>query len=214
MPGIADNALVKAAPMIEALGAYRPERVVGPEVEAMFRTITGEEPGTPEQVLDRLRAINPTLADFVEPLLSLTLTPTMASASRKRNVVPAVCDITVDSRLLPGQTIAQQQGIVRSILGDGDYELESLEAHGGTRSPIESPLWDAVAAFVEHIEPEAHAVPVCVAGFTDSHGFFPSRAMDPEIAARLIHSADERVPVEDLELGVEWMRFAAQNLLG
>jgi acetylornithine deacetylase/succinyl-diaminopimelate desuccinylase-like protein len=68
-------------------------------------------------------------------------------------------------------------------------------------------------------------VPVCVAGFTDSHwfreafgtvayGFFPSRAMDPEVAARLIHSADERVPVEDLELGVEWMRFAAQNLLG
>jgi acetylornithine deacetylase/succinyl-diaminopimelate desuccinylase-like protein len=38
--------------------------------------------------------------------------------------------------------------------------------------------------------------------------------MDPEVAARLIHSADERVPVEDLELGVEWMRFAAQNLLG
>jgi acetylornithine deacetylase/succinyl-diaminopimelate desuccinylase-like protein len=225
MPGIADNALVKAAPMIEALGAYRPERVVGPEVEAMFRTITGEEPGTPEHVLERARAINPTLADLVEPLLSLTLTPTMASASQKRNVIPAVCDITVDSRLLPGQTVVQQQEIVRSILGDGAYELESLEAHGGTRSQIESPLWDAVAAFVEHIEPEAHAVPVCVAGFTDSHwfreafgmlayGFFPSRAMDPEVAARLIHSADERVPVEDLELGVEWMRFAAENLLG
>jgi acetylornithine deacetylase/succinyl-diaminopimelate desuccinylase-like protein len=225
MPGIADNALVKAAPMIEALGAYRPERLVGPEVEAMFRIISGEEPGTPEQVLDRARAINATLADLVEPLLSLTLTPTMASASQKRNVVPAVCDITVDSRLLPGQTVAQQQEIVRSILGDGDYDLESLEAHGGTRSPIESPLWDAVAAFVEHIEPEAHAVPVCVAGFTDSHwfreafgtvayGFFPSRTMDPEVAARLIHSADERVPVEDLELGVEWMCFAAQNLLG
>jgi acetylornithine deacetylase/succinyl-diaminopimelate desuccinylase-like protein len=225
MPGIADNALVKAAPMIEALGAYRPERVVGPEVEAMFRTITGKEPGTPEEVLDRARAINPTLADLVEPLLSQTLTPTMASASQKRNVVPAICDITVDSRLLPGQTVPQQQEIVRSILGDGDYELESLEAHGGTRSPIESPLWDAVAAFVEQIEPEAQAVPVCVAGFTDSHwfreafgtvayGFFPSRAMDPEVAARLIHSADERVPVEDLELGVEWMRFAAQSLLG
>jgi acetylornithine deacetylase/succinyl-diaminopimelate desuccinylase-like protein len=66
---------------------------------------------------------------------------------------------------------------------------------------------------------------VCVAGVTDSHwfreafgtvayGFFPSRVMDPEVAARLIHSADERVPVEDLELGVEWMRFAAQSLLG
>jgi acetylornithine deacetylase/succinyl-diaminopimelate desuccinylase-like protein len=130
----------------------------------------------------------------------------------------------VDSRLLPGQTVAQQQELVRAILGEGDYELESLEAHGGTRSPIESPLWEAVESFVEQVEPDARPVPICVAGFTDSHwfrdafgtvayGFFPSRAMDPEVAARLIHSADERVPVDDLELGVEWLRHAAQHLL-
>jgi acetylornithine deacetylase/succinyl-diaminopimelate desuccinylase-like protein len=224
MPGIADNALVKAAPMIEALGAYQPERAVGPEVEAMFRVITGEVPSSPEDALERARAISSTLGDLVDPLLSMTLTPTMASASRKRNVVPAICDVTVDSRLLPGQTVAQQQQIVRSILGEEDYELESLEAHGGTRSPIETPLWEAVESFVERIEPDARAVPICVAGFTDSHwfrdafgavayGFFPSRAMDPEVAARLIHSANERVPVEDLELGVDWLRHAAQHLL-
>jgi acetylornithine deacetylase/succinyl-diaminopimelate desuccinylase-like protein len=63
-----------------------------------------------------------------------------------------------------------------------------------------------------------------VAGFTDSHfmraafgtvayGFFPSR-MDPELAARLIHSADERVPVEDLELGVEFLRHAVRAVCG
>ena len=67
--------------------------------------------------------------------------------------------------------------------------------------------------------------PICVAGFTDSHwfreafgtvayGFFPSRAMPAELAARLIHSADERIPVEDLELGVSFMSHAAQSLLG
>jgi acetylornithine deacetylase/succinyl-diaminopimelate desuccinylase-like protein len=33
--------------------------------------------------------------------------------------------------------------------------------------------------------------------------------MDPELAARLIHSADERVPVDDLELGVRFLRHAA-----
>ena len=59
-----------------------------------------------------------------------------------------------------------------------------------------------------------------VPGFTDSHwvrsrfgtvayGFFPMRTMDAELAARLIHSADERVPVEDLELGVRFLRHAA-----
>jgi acetylornithine deacetylase/succinyl-diaminopimelate desuccinylase-like protein len=33
------------------------------------------------------------------------------------------------------------------------------------------------------------------------------------VAASLIHSADERVPVSDLELGVRWLRHAAQALL-
>jgi hypothetical protein len=28
-----------------------------------------------------------------------------------------------------------------------------------------------------------------------------------------VHSADERVPVDDLELGVEWFRHAARQLL-
>ena len=60
-------------------------------------------------------------------------------------------------------------------------------------------------------------------GFTDSHylrqtfgtvayGFFPMRAMDPELAARLIHSADERARVDDLELGVRWLRHAASAI--
>jgi acetylornithine deacetylase/succinyl-diaminopimelate desuccinylase-like protein len=147
----------------------------------------------------------------------------MATASRTRNVIPAICDVTVDSRLLPGMTPAEQQEVVRTVLGEGDYELEGLEAHGGTRSPIDTPLWDAVASWVEQTEPGARPAPICVAGFTDSHwfreafgtvayGFFPARTMDVEVAARLIHSADERVPVEDLELGVSFLRHAAQAI--
>ena len=225
MPNIADNALVKAARMIEKLGAYRAERRLIPEVRAFAQAVSGAEPDSADEALTLVREVSPMFADLVEPLLSMTLTPTMATASQKRNVVPAICDVTVDSRLLPGHSPDEQQEIVRGILGDGDYELDVLEAHGGTRSPLESPLWDAVESFVAEVEPAAQAVPMCVAGFTDSHwfreafgtiayGFFPMRAMDIEVAARLVHSADERVPVEDLELGVEWLRHAARHLLG
>jgi acetylornithine deacetylase/succinyl-diaminopimelate desuccinylase-like protein len=224
MPGIADNALVKAAPLIEALGAYVPEQQLIPEVEALIETVTGTRPTSPTDVLERARAVAPLLAEMVAPLLSMTLAPTMATASQKRNVIPAVCDITVDSRLLPDTTVDEQQEIVRGVLGDGDYELMSLESHGGTRSEIRTPLWDAVTSWVESVDPGAKPAPVCVAGFTDSHwfreafgtvayGFFPSRVMPIETAARLIHSADERVPVEDLELGVSFLRHAAQALL-
>jgi len=224
MPSIADNALVKAAPLIAALGAYRPEQQLIAEVEALIETVTGERPTSPAEVLEKSRAVAPLLGEMVEPLLSMTLSPTMATASQKRNVIPAVCDIVVDSRLLPGMTTDEQQEIVRGVLGEGDYELTSLESHGGTRSEIRTPLWDAVTSWVESVDPGAKPAPVCVAGFTDSHwfreafgtvayGFFPSRVMPIETAARLIHSADERVPVDDLELGVSFLRYAAQSLL-
>jgi acetylornithine deacetylase/succinyl-diaminopimelate desuccinylase-like protein len=36
--------------------------------------------------------------------------------------------------------------------------------------------------------------------------------MDPDVAARLIHSADERVPVDDLELGAAFLRHAARAI--
>jgi acetylornithine deacetylase/succinyl-diaminopimelate desuccinylase-like protein len=225
MPSIADNALVKAAPVIQALGAYEPERSLEPEVVAFVEAVTGAAPTSPEDALEQARSASPALAELIEPLFAMTISPTMIEASRKRNVIPALCEVTVDCRILPGRTTADAERAVRSALGDGDYELEWLQAHGGTRSPMESPLWDAVASFVETTEPSATAAPICVAGFTDSHwireafgahsyGFFPARAMGYETAARLIHSADERVPVDDLELGVDWLRHAALHVLG
>jgi hypothetical protein len=37
--------------------------------------------------------------------------------------------------------------------------------------------------------------------------------MSYDLAATLIHSADERIPVADLELGLDWLRYAAQTVL-
>ena len=225
MPAIADNALVKAAQLIERLAAYRPEPQVQQEVEAFLRTVLGDVPSA-GSVIERTRGVDPTVAELVEPLLALTLAPTMISASQKRNVIPAVCEVTVDCRLLPGQHPAGVEPMIRAVLGgDIEYDLEFLEAHGGTRSALDTPLWNAVESFVAESEPGARAVPICCSGFTDSHwlreafgtvayGFFPARTMPGDLMASLIHSADERVPVADLELGVDWLRHAARALGG
>jgi acetylornithine deacetylase/succinyl-diaminopimelate desuccinylase-like protein len=224
MPGIADNALAKAAPLVERLGSFSVEPRLIPEVEGFLNALLGDVPPAPD-ALTAARAIAPLAGELIEPLLGMTCAPTMAHASDKRNVIPALCEITVDTRLLPGQSPAEAEATIRAYLGEGDYELVNIEGQGGTRSQIGGPLWDAVQSFVEAEEPGAVAAPICVAGFTDSHwlrqafdtvayGFFPARAMDSETAARLIHSADERVPVEDLELGVRWLRHAAQSVCG
>jgi acetylornithine deacetylase/succinyl-diaminopimelate desuccinylase-like protein len=225
MPGIADNALVKAAALIERLGAFRPEPRLIPEVEALVGAVTGGVVPPAEQLLDFARSVDRRAADFLEPLVGITVAPTMITASHGRNVIPALCELVVDCRLLPGQTQADAERTLRAVLGEGDWELEWLQAEGGSRSPFDTPLWGAVESFVDGIEPAARVVPSCLAGFTDSHwlrdafgtvayGFFPMRAMDVELAARLVHSADERVPVDDLELGLRWLRHAAQAIGG
>ena len=88
----------------------------------------------------------------------------------------------------------------------------------------DTPLWDALEHFTESIEPGARLAPMACPGFTDSHylrqafgtvayGFFPIRHMDPEEATKLVHSANERIRVDDLELGVEMLRSVAHSLL-
>jgi acetylornithine deacetylase/succinyl-diaminopimelate desuccinylase-like protein len=224
MPGIADNALVKAARYIDVLGSYVPPREMIPEARGFLEAILGEAPPV-DQALARAAEVHPLLPALVEPLLSLTLSPTMIEASHQRNVIPALCEVIVDCRLLPEQTPEDAEALLRAALGEGEYEIVFTEAQGGTRSPIETPLWDALARFTEGIEEGAKMAPMACPGFTDSHylreaygtvayGFFPLKAMDTQLATMLIHSANERTKVDDLELGVDMLRSVARSLLG
>lgn len=221
-PGIADNALVKAASYLGRLGAYSPPPELTPEVERFLELTLGEVPSA-ATAHDRARSLDPLAGALVEPLLSVTVSPTMIEASQQRNVVPALCEVTVDCRLPPGRSTAEVEPLLRSALGDGDYELEWIECSGGTRSPLDTRLWGALEEFVDEIEPGARLAPLACAGFTDSHwlresfgtiayGFFPLRAMEAETVSRLVHSANERVRVDDLELGVEALRYVAKAL--
>jgi acetylornithine deacetylase/succinyl-diaminopimelate desuccinylase-like protein len=222
MPGIADNALVKAARLIARLGDFVAEPRLTPETEGFLAALTDAVP-TAGEALSVARGADPVAAEMIEPLLGLTVAPTMIEASQKRNVIPGRCEVTVDCRLLPGQDEAEAEALVRAWLGEGDYELEWPDGQGGSRSPLRTPLWEAIEDFVGGLEPGARLAPICVAGFTDSHwlresfgtvayGFFPLKSMSAELAARLIHSADERIPVADLELGVRFLQFVARAL--
>ena len=138
----------------------------------------------------------------------------MISASQKRNVIPALTEVTVDCRLLPGQTQAGVEPMMRAWLGEGDYELVWGEGQGGTRSAMDTPLWAAAEAFIAEAEPGSargadlrrglHRQPLAARGVR--HGrlrLLPRQVHGPATwPARLVHSADERADVDDLELGV------------
>jgi acetylornithine deacetylase/succinyl-diaminopimelate desuccinylase-like protein len=222
-PYAADNALLKAGPVLEALARLEPPPTLIPEVRAFLDTVLGETPPV-EEALARARALQPLAAELIAPLLSATLSPTMIEASRKRNVIPGSCLVEVDCRLLPGQTTEEMESLLRAAV-PGDWEIEWIESEvvGGTSSPLDTPLWRSLESWVERVEPGARLAPICCAGFTDSHylraslgtcayGFFPLVTMAPELAASLVHSADERIAVDDLALGVDVFRHVALTL--
>jgi acetylornithine deacetylase/succinyl-diaminopimelate desuccinylase-like protein len=221
MPAIADNALVRAARLIERIADVREPPRLLPETEAFFGLL-GETPG-PDELEEAVAALPPALRAQVEPIVGVAISPTIISASTSVNVIPGLCEVVCDCRLLPGETPADVEPLIRAALGDEGYELEWIEAIGGTRSELRTPLWDAIESFVRAEEPAARLVPVVSPGFTDSHflreafgtvayGFFPMRTMNPELAAQLVHSADERIAVEDLELGTRFLLHVARTL--
>jgi acetylornithine deacetylase/succinyl-diaminopimelate desuccinylase-like protein len=223
MPGISDNALVRAARLIERLGSYSAPPRLLPETEAFFAAL-GTVP-TSAEIAARLAQLEPAVRAMVEPMLGMTISPTMIEASKKVNVVPGLCEVICDCRLLPGQTQAEADEAIRAWLGEDSYWLEWEQSVGGTSSPLDTPLWEVIQEFVAAEEPGALLAPVILPGFTDSHfmraafgtvayGFFPMRAMQSDVAARLIHSADERIPVADLELGTRFLVHVARTLLG
>ena len=174
-------------------------------------------------MLTRLAAVDPLAVETIEPLLSFTLSPTMIEASERRNVIPGTCELVVDCRLLPGSRPRTWSRSCASCSATATTTSRRSSARAAPARALDTPLWDAISTWVEETEPGAKLAPLCCSGFTDSHwlreafgtvayGFFPMRTMEMELAARLIHSADERTHVDDLGLGVDFLRAAARSL--
>jgi acetylornithine deacetylase/succinyl-diaminopimelate desuccinylase-like protein len=224
-PGIADNALLKLAPAIERLGARRARVDLTDEPRALL-TALGEDTTDPDAAVERLRALEPLLAAMFDATLRVTLAPTIVSAGEKINVIPARAELRVDCRTPPGMGAEATLERVREVLGDVDgLEIEFLEQVVGNRSPMESPLMDAIGDWVADHDPGAQAVPVALPAFTDSrwwraafpdcvaYGFFPQRHQTLYETWPLVHGADERIDVRDLGFAAAFFHDLPGRLL-
>jgi acetylornithine deacetylase/succinyl-diaminopimelate desuccinylase-like protein len=252
MPKLGDNALLKLGPVLERFATRQPALAPTAEPLAFLRGV-GEDESDPAAALARLEQIDPRLLQLLEPMFGVSFAPTKVSASEKINVIPSKAELRVDCRVPPGLGEAETKQAIEQVLGgieglalefgeangdaasgragdapraQGTLRIDFTERITGNRSPIASPLMDALGAWVSTHDPGAKAVPTILPGFTDSrhfraafpecvaYGFFPQRHQSLLETQALIHAPDERIDVRDLEWAAEFYRDLALGLLG
>jgi acetylornithine deacetylase/succinyl-diaminopimelate desuccinylase-like protein len=211
MPRAGDNALLKLGPVLAAL-TDQPEGFEVTDAPAALLRALGQDPADVSAALAAIDTRDPRLRVLVEPMLGVTLTPTMASASSKINVIPSRAQVRIDCRVPPGLGEEAVQRRIAQVLGEETDQLrfEFTEQTTGNSSSPESELMDAITQWISDHDEGAGAVPVILPGFSDSrafrdafpecvaYGFFPQRHQTMLQSEPLIHSADERIDVRDL----------------
>jgi len=226
LPKTGDNALLKLGPVLELIAAAQPSFELTEAPAALLRGL-GADPDDPAGALEQIAAVEPRLLTLVEPMLGVTLTPTMAHASDKINVIPSRAYLKVDCRVPPGLGEEAARRRIAHVLGDAasPLELEWTEQVVGNASPVESTLMGAIDRWVRANDPGAESVPVILPGFSDSrwfrdqfpecvaYGFFPQRHQTLLESAPLVHNADERIDVRDLGFAAACYSDLARELL-
>ncbi len=213
-PEMGSNALLAIAPLLERFAKRQPSPLIGEQAQQLLRAL-GEDPSDPEAALESMRRRNAALLPLLKPVLGITFTPTMITASAKMNVIPATCELRVDCRVPPGVGREAVEAAIAEVLGDAEaqgFEIEFTEQVEGNSSPAHSPLMDAIRRWVAKHDRLGSVVPATMPGFTDSrhfraafpecvaYGFFPQRHRGLLESWPLIHGADERIDIRDLEL--------------
>ncbi len=119
IPRIGDNALTKLAPVLEALAGGRVTPEHSPEPDAFLDAIGVSKEDLP-RALEEVEANNPLIAILLEPMLGVTMAPTMAAASEKINVIPSRAHVKVDCRVPPGLGEDHALTRIREAVGE-DY---------------------------------------------------------------------------------------------
>ena len=220
--------VARLAKLLRDLDRKRMPVHVTPVVREFVERIAAELPRKDATVLRSL--LKPRLTDTAlrllgdrgattEPMLRNTVNATIVRGGEKINVVPSEIVVELDGRALPGFSPEQLIAEVQALVGR-DVELELVRHDPGPAEP-DLGLFETLAGVIRELDPEGIPVPLLQIGVTDgrffsqagvqTYGFLPMRLPEEFAFAKLIHAADERIPVEALEFGAEAVYRAIQR---
>jgi acetylornithine deacetylase/succinyl-diaminopimelate desuccinylase-like protein len=235
-----ENALVRAAAMIDRLAHHRfPKRIeaaveqlvtrvagaLGPEGERLGRALL-ELDSQAEPDLRPLLEGTDLEPEALNAFLRTTISPTMIQAGVKENVIPDSCEFVLDCRLLPSSSREEVLAKLRELARElgVEFDLEVLQYHPASGSPLGTDLYKAIERALRAEFPDSEIVPFLLTGATDSrflrelgaqaYGLCPlSTKTTMQDRLKMIHGDNERIDLESLELQVRVFTRVAADLL-
>ena len=220
--------VARLAKLLRDLDRKRLPVHVTPVVREFVERIAAELPRKEATVMRSL--LKPRLTDAAlrllgdrgtttEPMLRNTVNATIVHGGEKINVVPSEIVVELDGRALPGFSPEQLIAEVQALVGR-EVELELVRHDPGPPEP-DLGLFETLAGVIRELDPEGIPLPLLQIGVTDgrffsragvqTYGFLPMRLPEDFAFAKLIHAADERIPVDALEFGAEAVFRAIQR---
>lgn len=214
------QAMAKLARALRLLDEHPLPIRITPPVRLMLETLAHHLSGVTALIIRLL--LQPKLTNLVlkllgehgqlfSPLLRNTVSPTMLKASDKVNVIPAEVTVGLDGRLVPGAKPDELLGELQHLLGN-DVEIEVVKHEPGPATSNMG-LFNTLGDVLRRLDPEGIPLPYVLAGVTDArffarlgiqtYGFTPLRLPADFNFVATVHAADERVPVDALEFGVQ-----------
>jgi len=223
-----NQAMAKLARALELINRTSLPYHMTPAVHMMLEEISKTLGGMPGFMIGQLA--NPLVADRIVkslgpsgnmfgPLLHNTVSPTILQASDKINVIPSEVSLGLDGRLLPGFKPEDMTRELHALLGD-DYDIEFSMFDPGPAEPNMG-MFSVLTDVLREQDSQGSPVPYVIGGVTDArffsllgiqtYGFTPLKLPEDFNFMAAIHAADERVPVDALEFGVQAIFKAIQR---
>lgn len=212
------EAMAKLAEVLHRLDTRRLPVHITPPVKMAIEALAGNMPFPAGRVLSLL--LQPRLTDvvlkllgdrgkFFDPLLHNTVCATSVRAGDMINVIPAEARVTLDGRMVPGFCQAEFVREVEALIGEG-ANIEVTYYCAGPLS-VDLGLFETLSGILKMFDSQALPIPFAGIGVSDArffsklgiqtYGFTPMMLPEGIDFARLVHGADERVPLEALDFG-------------
>ena len=215
-----NGAVAKLGTMLCKLNKERLPVHITPPVKLMLEALSSNLPFPAGTMLGMLA--NPIMTNRIldlmgekgrvfDPILHNTVNATIVRGGSKINVIPSEVVVEFDGRILPGYNPQDILSELEAVIGRG-MNLELMLFDKGP-DKVDMSIFSTMSQIIKEEEKDGIPIPFVVSGVTDArffaqlgiqtYGFTPMLLTDDIDFSRLLHNADERIPINALGFGTE-----------